>query len=125
MARSDEWRVHRPLGTGDLYLDPFDLVRSLGARLAHERRRVAALARLVMQGHEGGAVLGERAQGGFGLLAHGQSVPLRLDDGEDVAARNLATRAGAELDDPARNRCCDRVLHLHRLEGDDRVRCLD
>jgi len=48
-----------------------------------------------------------------------------LDDGEDLAARHLVAGANADLGHGSIDRRQDCVLHLHRLEGHDRLAGLD
>src|SRR4029079_1812511 len=56
---SDERRIHRPLDGGDVDLDALDLEGGLGALPALEGSRVATPPGRLVEGDQGGAVVGE------------------------------------------------------------------
>jgi hypothetical protein len=85
---SDERRIHRPLDPGDVDLDALQLVRRIGPGLAEVRGRIAPSTRRLVQRQQRRAVIRKRLRSRSGSR-HGESVPLRLDHGEDVAACNL------------------------------------
>ena len=80
-ASSDERRVHRPLDAGDLDLDPGELLRRLGALLAHERGGVTPPPGRAMQDEQGVPTVGQGlASWDFGAVAMRAS-RLRFADG--------------------------------------------
>ena len=93
-------------------LDAFDLEGGLGALVAHARRVVPAPARGTMQRKEGRPIVRQiacrlgvlRARLGALLHCHAARVPLRLDHGENVAARHLIAGPDAHLGDRSRDR---------------------
>ncbi len=131
---SDERRIHRPLDAGDLDLDPPEQVDRRGVlrRCRARRRSVGCASRGGAPERLAGAGQRSVAESAGRLLRRSwtRSVPRRAVSrarrrrGPGRAATWSPTRTSSSSTRPASGRR-DRVLHLHRLEGDDGVAGLD